>query len=42
MELSQTGQVIRNGQIYNVVVTGHALVIIFFFVIPVLIGGFRN
>lgn len=42
LELSQTRQIIGNGQIYNVVVTAHALIIIFFFVIPTLIGGFRN
>lgn len=41
-ELSQTGQLIGNGQIYNVVVTAHALLIIFFFIIPVIIRGFRN
>lgn len=41
-ELSQTRQVIRNGQIYNVVVTAHALIIIFFFVIPTIIRRFGN
>ena len=42
LELSQPRQLIRNGQVYNAVVTAHALVIIFFFVIPTLIRGFRN
>jgi len=42
LELSAPGGFIIGGdyQFYNVVVTAHALVIIFFTVMPLLIGGF--
>ena len=42
LELSQTRSNIRNGQIYNFIITAHAFIIIFFFIIPVIIRGFRN
>jgi cytochrome c oxidase subunit 1 len=44
MELSAPGAQYLNGdhQLYNVLVTTHALIIMFFIVIPAIIGGFGN
>ncbi len=43
IELAEPGlQIFANGQAYNVVVTGHGLIMVFFVIMPALIGGFGN
>jgi hypothetical protein len=43
MELEEPGlQYFSNPQAYNVFVTGHGLIMVFFMVMPALIGGFGN
>ena len=43
LELSQPGlQYITDLQFYNVLVSAHGLIMVFFFVMPALIGGFGN
>lgn len=42
LELGSCNSIINNDQIYNTLITSHAFIIIFFIVIPFIIGGFGN
>lgn len=42
LELSKPGGLFCSGALYNTVITAHALVIIFFIVMPAIVGGFGN
>lgn len=40
LELSIPGGILNENKLYNSIITAHGLIMIFFFVMPILIGGF--
>jgi len=42
LQLSKPVRILRSGQVYNTILTSHALVIIFFIVLPAFVGAFST
>jgi heme/copper-type cytochrome/quinol oxidase subunit 1 len=42
LELSVPTGVLHDNNLYNAIVTAHGLIMLFFFVLPILFGGFGN
>lgn len=42
LQLSKPGNDFVTGHLYNVILTAHGLIMVFWFIIPSLIGGFGN
>ncbi|KAF0148296.1 MAG: cytochrome c oxidase subunit 1 [Ignavibacteria bacterium] len=42
LQLSSGGSGVLEEHLYNVIITGHGLIMVFFMAMPIIIGGFGN